>query len=71
MKKTPEEYQEYRRRVVRASQKKWRALAKEKGLCSICCLRVPDPGRVTCKECRTRIIKANNRNCKKNTCFAS
>ena len=64
MKKTPEEYQEYRRKVVRASQKKRRALAKEKGLCSICCLRVPDPGRVTCKECRARIIKANNRRAK-------
>ena len=60
-KKTPEEYQEYRRKVVRASQKKRRALAKERGLCSICCLRVPDRGRVTCAECRERIIKANKR----------
>lgn len=61
MNKTPEEYQEHRRAIVRQSQKKRRALAKEKGLCSICCLRVPERGHVTCAECRERIIRANKR----------
>ena len=52
---TVEDYAEYRRTMVRESQRKRRALAKAVGLCSICCRRVHAPGRVTCDECNDRI----------------
>lgn len=48
-------YLEYRRAVIRESQRRRRQEAKEKGLCSICCLNIPDEGHVTCKPCRMRI----------------
>lgn len=64
MKKTPEEYQEYRREVVRASQRKRRMIAKERGLCSICCRNVPETGLKTCKECRIKISMMNSRRAK-------
>lgn len=57
---TVEDYAEYRRAVVRQSQRKRRALAKAVGLCSICCSRMHAPGRVTCDECNNR-VKAYNR----------
>lgn len=56
-KKSPEEYIDYRRKVVRESQRRRRLLAKEQGLCSICCLNIPDAGHVTCLDCRMRISR--------------
>ena len=64
MKKTDDEYLEYRREVVRRSQAKRRAKAKAKGLCSICCLNVPERGYVTCRECRKKISQMNSRRAK-------
>lgn len=51
-----EEYMEHRRAIVRESQKKRRARAVANGMCSICCVRKPDAGHVTCRACRQRII---------------
>ena len=48
---TVEDHAEYRRAVVRQSQKKRRALAKAAGLCSICGSRVRASGRLTCDIC--------------------
>lgn len=50
-----ETYAEYRKAVVRESQRKRRAAAKEQGLCSICCLNIPEMGYKTCSTCRKRI----------------
>ena len=61
---TVEEYAEYRRAVIRQSQRKRRALAKAVGLCSICCSRVHAPGRVTCDECNNRVKAYNRRRAK-------
>lgn len=52
-----ENYIDYRRAVVRESQKRRRAKAAEQGLCSICCLNIPDDGYKTCTECRKRIME--------------
>lgn len=61
---TVEDYAEYRRAMVRQSQRKRRTLAKAVGLCSICCSRVHAPGRVTCDECNNRVKAYNRRRAK-------
>ena len=48
---TIEDRAEYRRAIVRESQRKRRALAKAVGLCTICGSRVHAFGRVTCEQC--------------------
>lgn len=58
---TVEDRAEYRRAVVRQSQKKRRALAKAVGLCSICCSRVRAPGRLTCDVCNDFVKKSYRR----------
>lgn len=58
---TGEEYKEYRRRVVRESQRKRRMLARERGLCSICCNDLPEPGYKTCKQYRLIVTAKRNR----------
>ena len=50
-----ENYIDYRRAVVRESQKRRRMKAAEDGLCTICCLNIPDDGHRTCKACRMRV----------------
>ena len=50
-----ENYIEYRRAVVRESQRRRRLEAKKKGLCCICCLNVPEKGHVTCRACINRV----------------
>ena len=47
-----EEYKAYRRAVVRQSQCKRRMMAREQGLCIVCCKALPEDGKKTCKECR-------------------
>lgn len=54
-----EDHEAYRAEIVRTAQRKRRAMAKEKGLCTVCCRNIPEVGYKTCKECRTRISKAN------------
>ena len=48
---------ELRREVVRRSQAKRRERARKKGLCCICCIRKPDKGYRTCRECIDRVIR--------------
>ena len=55
-----ESYIDYRRAVVRESQKRRRAKAAEDGLCEICCIRKPEKGYHTCRECIER-IKGNQK----------
>ena len=57
---TPEEHKEYRRKIVRESQRKRRMLTREQGLCTICCNDLPEPGYKTCKRCRM-ILSAKRR----------
>lgn len=59
MKRTAEEYQEYRRGVVRMAQRKRRQRAQEMGLCLCCVKNKPEPGYKTCRECRLRITAYN------------
>lgn len=49
-----EDYDEYRREIVRRSQAKRRQMAKRYGMCSICCSRQARPGRKTCVACSER-----------------
>lgn len=49
------EYREYRRAVIRESQRKRRALARENGLCGICAKEPVADGYVTCQLCRERM----------------
>ena len=55
----PELRREYRAEIVRTAQRKRRALAKENGLCPICCRNIPEAGHKTCKPCRVKITEAN------------
>lgn len=57
-----EDYGEYRRKIVRESQKKRRKKAMEKGLCPICCIRTPIEGRSTCEICLNRVKTWQNKN---------
>ena len=52
--KTSEEYKEYRREIVRNSQRKRRALAKKNGICPICGWRKAEAGFINCKECKEK-----------------
>lgn len=52
--KTSEEYKEYRREIVRKSQRKRRMLAKKNGLCPICGWRKAEAGFVNCIECKQK-----------------
>ena len=61
MKKTPDEYLEYRRRILRESQARRRAKAKASGMCQICCVQRPDKGLSTCPDCIQRIIDYRRR----------
>ena len=56
---TVEDYEEYRRDIVRRSQAKRRRMAKRDGMCSICCIRQARPGRKTCVECNERAKEYN------------
>lgn len=51
---TVEDYEEYRRDIVRRSQAKRRERAKELGLCPICCVREPEEDRKSCEVCCKR-----------------
>ena len=61
MRRDDPEYKAYRRAMQRECQRKRRALAKEQGLCSICCKNPPEPGHMTCKPCRIQVTAANYR----------
>ena len=52
--KTSEEYKEYRREIVRNSQRKRRALAKKNGICPICGWRKAEEGFINCTECKQK-----------------
>lgn len=56
-----EGYQNYRRRLVRESQKKRRLIAEKEGRCISCCINDADPGRKTCAACRKRIADAKRK----------
>ena len=47
-------HSEQRKKIVRKSQKKRRAEAREKGLCIQCCIGIPAPGRKSCPKCLER-----------------
>lgn len=51
---TVEDYEEYRRELVRISQRKRRARARELGLCPICCVREPEEDKKSCEDCCKR-----------------
>ena len=59
MKRTVEEYQEYRRAIVREAQRKRRQRAQETGLCICCVKNKPDAGYKTCRACRMRVTEYN------------
>ena len=50
-----ENYIDYRRAVIRESQKRRRMKAAEDGLCTICCRNIPEAGHKTCRACRMRV----------------
>lgn len=52
-----ENYEEYREKIVRESQKRRRERAKAQGKCIICCREQADQGKTTCKSCRDRVRK--------------
>lgn len=58
---TVEDYAEYRRAMVRESQRKRRALARAAGKCTMCAIRPHAPGRLTCDECNDRVKAYNKR----------
>ncbi len=47
-------HSEQRKKIVRKSQKKRRAEAREKGLCIQCCIGIPAQGRKSCPKCLER-----------------
>ena len=49
-----------RRKIVRESQRRRRERAKEKGMCIICCIRLPEDGYKTCRECIERVKNYEN-----------
>lgn len=46
-----EKKKQHRREIVRKSQRKRRAKARKKGMCSQCCKGRPEKGRKTCPAC--------------------
>lgn len=58
---TIEDYDAYRREVVRKSQARRRDRAREKGLCIICCIREPRPDLKTCEICGKRVNDYNKK----------
>ena len=50
-----ESFIDYRRAVVRESQKRRRSKAADNGLCAICCLMKPEKGYRTCRVCIKRV----------------
>lgn len=52
---TKEDHGEYRRKIVRESQRKRREQAKEQGLCQMCARNLPRTGYTTCEACYTRV----------------
>ena len=50
-----EDYDEYRRKLCRESQRKRRAKAKENGMCGICCKNPALEGYSTCQKCYARV----------------
>ena len=61
MKMDYEEYREKRRKASRECNRYRREIAKQSGLCAICCRNKPKPGRATCEECLARIKASNAR----------
>ena len=51
MDRDSEEFKEYRRRIVRESQRRRRTAAEEGGKCIVCVCRPARKGLKTCKEC--------------------
>ena len=47
-------HKEQRNKIVRKSQRKRRAAAREKGMCIQCCIGIPAPGRKSCPKCLER-----------------
>ena len=52
-----EDYDEYRKEVVRKSQKFRREIARGNGLCIICCKEPARKHMATCLNCSTRISR--------------
>lgn len=57
---TKEDYREYRKRIVRESQRRRRAKAREKGLCTMCARFPAEQDRMTCNYCYNRVVKWNS-----------
>lgn len=53
---TDEEYKEYRRRIVRESQRRRRMQAAKDGKCVICATRPARQGKKTCEQCCQQIM---------------
>ena len=51
-----EDYKEYRRKSARECQKKRRTMAREQGLCLMCCKRKPMVGYSCCDKCYGRVL---------------
>lgn len=62
---TEEEYKQYRREVVRRSQHKRRAKARENGLCINCCRERVVYGKTLCAVCLKKQATAQRRYMKK------
>ena len=58
---TIEDYDAYRREVVRKSQARRRDRAREMGMCIMCCIREPRPNLKTCAICSKRSNDYNKR----------
>lgn len=56
-----EDYGEYRRKIVRESQRKRRAKARTQGLCLICAKNPAAEGYTACAECYSRVLKWHGR----------
>ena len=63
---TVEDHDEYRNAIVRESQRRRRALARTKGMCSVCCIRPAMPGMVTCQQCSMSTGYANKKRSMRN-----
>ena len=51
-----EDHAEYRKKLVRESQRKRREAAKEQGLCQMCARELPRVGYATCEKCYARVL---------------
>ena len=56
-----EGYTNYRRRIVRESQRRRRMKAESEGRCIVCCINDADIGKKTCSECRKKISGAQKK----------